>query len=1026
MVPEGLLVISVGRLAAGDELVATEVKEIRGLQWVKLQDPAKHGVSASHAEAWVVIKKGPTLLEPSKKENAVAPEELVNAICQCTSAVRASLEAPPAAATDDDAAMEWMDCFAYGLVSCGETLASSFARSVRKLCDSAACSDDAKLAKSFADATARVFTALLSAVDVPKEAVGLHKAFTAVFNELGGHAIQSLAGIAALATQKVRLGMSIARVDPATYALKPTRDGLKNDGDITELLRPPKEKEKKEEEKPDSSSTRGAGYGGGFANSIGESPTAVGQRVTVVDEFDDAEEFDDAQDGPLEPGDDGVVEKVTASRYLVRPDDPEEGAPTTWWYDQSVLVVTGMSSSGRNGAGEQDRENEAAAAKEQEGDAALVARARMFHLCLTTITKLGKTPALARTTTRRFSANPVESVQEGETDTALLIATALLQPAWAFVYETCAALEGMLRAKARPAGGPTLKLCQQLRGQSDELQSKKFRHIALMLDALVRFKQALPVLEASDTEVDAPELRGLVRSISHLQLHPPAAVRDAWSTLRRDELLESLQKLSDEERISHAEGCDLRRSPLLWFLFRHRRTVEMLASIQAQTVGDPVDQDSFLNVLEPYEKKQSRVHQRMSVRRTSIPEDRPTLQLAVPRGEALLDELFKILKTARAEPAAAEGRGAGSDGGESSENAGAEQGYLPLCRKLECSYVGEPGEGSGMTRMVVTDMTKMLRAAEGAGRGLFTKSPLVTTTDEKWWERDPMGRVVPAAAGADTEVADDGAAGEEREERLRGVGNVIGLCLLHGVKFPLFFCRHVYKAMLGRKVNYADYAYFDPHNHSMLLSMVRDAASMDAEEDMMLAWDETVGFAAPSSGSDEAPPVTPSNVHAYVLRKAHFDMVDCVSSELSALVQGVHDVITQQDLSDLTAEDLQLLLSGRGGAVSMGELRDCISFVDSREEAVRVSAPERLAAFSQNFLDALALMSDEERLQIVEFATGSTTRPEKLVVRLTDISGPDERGKVDEISAHACINDMSVVRPNPDPSPTPRHSLMRL
>ena len=47
----------------------------------------------------------------------------------------------------------------------------------------------------------------------------------------------------------------------------------------------------------------------------------------------------------------------------------------------------------------------------------------------------------------------------------------------------------------------------------------------------------------------------------------------------------------------------------------------------------------------------------------------------------------------------------------------------------------------------------------------------------------------------------------------------------------------------------------------------------------------------------------------------------------------------------------------------MEELRDCISFIDSREEAVRVSAPERLAAFSATFLDALALMSDEERVR---------------------------------------------------------------
>lgn len=51
----------------------------------------------------------------------------------------------------------------------------------------------------------------------------------------------------------------------------------------------------------------------------------------------------------------------------------------------------------------------------------------------------------------------------------------------------------------------------------------------------------------------------------------------------------------------------------------------------------------------------------------------------------------------------------------------------------------------------------------------------------------------------------------------------------------------------------------------------------------------------------------------------------------------------------------------------MEELRDCISFVDSREEAVRISAPERLVTFSANFLDALALMSDEERVRCLSF-----------------------------------------------------------
>ena len=883
----------IGRLSPGDEVVAVEVKTVRGLQWIQLQNPAKHGVSASHKKAWVLVKKGPTLLEQKQSPSGVASKELVNAICQCTRVVHASLEVPSVAAASHDSALEWRDCFAYALVSCGQNLATSFARTVSKMSASIAI-EEAKLAKLFSDSVARVFVALLSQTDVASNTAKLRKVFLAVFHELGGNAIQSLASIAAFSVQSVRLGMPIPEVKPAEYAMQPSQQHLKTKGEIKELLPPPRSEI--EETKSNSSPSRVSGRGD--LHGVGDHPTTVGQRVTVVDDFDDSEEYDDAQDGPLEPGEEGIVEKITGSRYLVRPVEPEDDAPSTWWYNQAALVVTVAASGSRD---------DKAKNEEKAKEAAVVARARMFHLCLVTITALGKEPSLERTTTRRFAANPAERVQQGATDTALLSATSLLQPAWTFVYESCDALEEMLRTEARTEDSPGLKLCEQLRGQRTELDCNKFRHIALMLDALVRFKQALPVLEASDTEVDAPELRGLVRSISHLQVDAPAGLRDAWSTVRRDELLDSLQKLSDEERISHADGCDLRRSPLLWFLFRHRQTIEMLASISVS--GDPVDEESFLNVLEPYEKKQSRFHQRMSERRTSIPEDRPTLKIAVPRGEGLLAELFKQLQSERRSTGGGISKsadeGVEDDAAAAADtNDGGEQ-ALPLCRKLDCSYVGEPGEGSGMTRMVVTDVTKALRAAEGAGAGLFQRSPLVATTHAKWWEREPMGRVVPAQVPSGAGAANAGPiqdelgeeavqlARQEREDRLQGVGNVIGLCLLHGVKFPLFFCRHVYKAMLGRKVNYADYAYYDPNNHAMLLSMVRDAASMDDDEDMMLAWDETVGFTTPLEEGNEAPPVTPRNVHAYVLRKAHFDMVDCVSSELAALVRGLHDVIVR-------------------------------------------------------------------------------------------------------------------------------------
>ena len=54
--------------------------------------------------------------------------------------------------------------------------------------------------------------------------------------------------------------------------------------------------------------------------------------------------------------------------------------------------------------------------------------------------------------------------------------------------------------------------------------------------------------------------------------------------------------------------------------------------------------------------------------------------------------------------------------------------------------------------------------------------------------------------------------------QFKKLGNIIGLCLLHGggdygLTLPLFFCRHVYKFIIGRPITFADYAYFEPEYH---------------------------------------------------------------------------------------------------------------------------------------------------------------------------------------------------------------------
>lgn len=56
--------------------------------------------------------------------------------------------------------------------------------------------------------------------------------------------------------------------------------------------------------------------------------------------------------------------------------------------------------------------------------------------------------------------------------------------------------------------------------------------------------------------------------------------------------------------------------------------------------------------------------------------------------------------------------------------------------------------------------------------------------------------------------------------------------------------------------------------------------------------------------------------------------VERVSAELKSIKEGLHDVISPGDLSDLTAEDLQLLLSGRVSRCPM-QLGTPLSFLST-------------------------------------------------------------------------------------------------
>ncbi|MGH0149004.1 UNVERIFIED_CONTAM: hypothetical protein FKN15_044615 [Acipenser sinensis] len=182
--------------------------------------------------------------------------------------------------------------------------------------------------------------------------------------------------------------------------------------------------------------------------------------------------------------------------------------------------------------------------------------------------------------------------------------------------------------------------------------------------------------------------------------------------------------------------------------------------------------------------------------------------------------------------------------------------------------------------------------------------------------------------------------GKSTEARLncfRNIGRILGLCLLQNELCPITLNRHVIKVLLGRKVNWHDFAFFDPVMYESLRQLILASQSGDAEAvfaamDLAFAIDlckeEGGGQVELVSGGVNIP-VTPLNVYEYVRKYAEHRMLVVAEQPLHAMRKGLLDVLPKNSLEDLTAEDFRLLVNGCGEV----NVQMLISFTSFNDES---------------------------------------------------------------------------------------------
>ncbi|XP_037810400.1 E3 ubiquitin-protein ligase hyd isoform X2 [Lucilia sericata] len=217
----------------------------------------------------------------------------------------------------------------------------------------------------------------------------------------------------------------------------------------------------------------------------------------------------------------------------------------------------------------------------------------------------------------------------------------------------------------------------------------------------------------------------------------------------------------------------------------------------------------------------------------------------------------------------------------------------------------------------------------------------------------------------------------ERINAFRNIGRLIGLCLLQNELLPLFLQRHVLKYILGRKIKFHDLAFFDPFIYESFRQLIQNSQTEDGEEAIIrmelffvidLMKEEGGGSVELIPGGREVQ-VTSQNLFDYIRRYTEYRLIKAQEKALEAIRDGVFDVLPDNCMQSLTAEDLRLLLNGVGD-INVTTLISYTTFNDESSEG-----SDKLLKFKRWFWSIVEKMNTLERQDLVYFWTGSPALP---------------------------------------------------
>ncbi|XP_029161373.1 E3 ubiquitin-protein ligase HECW2-like isoform X2 [Nylanderia fulva] len=211
-------------------------------------------------------------------------------------------------------------------------------------------------------------------------------------------------------------------------------------------------------------------------------------------------------------------------------------------------------------------------------------------------------------------------------------------------------------------------------------------------------------------------------------------------------------------------------------------------------------------------------------------------------------------------------------------------------------------------------------------------------------------------------------------------GRVLGLALVHQYLLDAFFTRPFYKALLRISASLSDLESLDQEFHQSLMWIKEKDISIEPLELTFSVTEELLGRVAERElkpgGRNIA--VTEKNKKEYLERVVRWRLERGVAEQTESLVRGFYEVVDPRLVSVFDARELELVIAG-AAEIDLNDWRTHTEYRSGYHDAHPVV---------EWFWSSISRFTNEQRLRLLQFVTGTSSIPYEGFAALRGSTGP--------------------------------------